>query len=224
MHCDFRCTLRSCSLWRYLEQTFRVVQKNIPVTRVTGCGFEGCYKHYEAIFHAQWHIRPTKVGSLRYREFAPGAERGPRVLLYRERVGLYLFRPLSSWCYAKSQGQLHFHLLITLRKTLCPMFLICECPRGPATQARGLKTRNVVWNLPPRQEGEYTTKGRRPNPLTRRRSGRPTYQQKSKLTRALSIAEDECYLKIYQRKPHPPNTSNSGHQTKIPTTPLPNII
>ena len=25
---------------------------------------------------------------------------------------------------------------------------------------------SVVWNLPPRQEGGYTTKGRRPNPLT----------------------------------------------------------
>ena len=27
--------------------------------------------------------------------------------------------------------------------------------------------RSVVWNLPPRQEGGYTTKGRRPNPLIR---------------------------------------------------------
>ena len=78
------------------------------------------------------------------------------------------------------------------------------------------------WNLPPWQ-GWYTTKGQRPNPLTHRRSGRPTSLQKSKLTRALSIAEDECYLKIYQHKP-PPNTNNSGHQTQIPTTPLPKTI
>ena len=36
---------------------------------------------------------------------------------------------------------------------------------------------------------------------------------KIQVTRAPSIAVDKNYRKIYQRKPPPPNTNNSGHLT-----------
>ena len=61
-----------------------------------------------------------------------------------------------------------------------------DVPRTEGTTITG----SVVWNLPPRQEGGYTTKGRRPNPLTRRRSGRPTSLQKSP-----QHPHGHCYLK-----------------------------